>query len=100
MPSAPTTPFSGSDTIPLISPALDDTVKLPPTIRPLSQSGGGSDEALYQSQRQKGLAAFAAGDLKHAIHFLSVAASLRPDDQEVIQKLQEARRQRRASAGG
>lgn len=100
LPGAPATPFSGSDTIPLVSPALDETVKLPPTVRPLSQSAGSGDEALYQSQRQKGLAAFAAGDLKHAIHYLSVAASLRPDDQEVIQKLQEARRQRRAASGG
>jgi len=90
-PSQPTTP------LPPVG-GLDATAKLPPATAPKGAPGAG-EEALFNEDRRKGLEAFDAADWKQAVHFLSVAASIHPEDKEVCQKLQEARKQRRSAAG-
>jgi len=92
----------------VVDVSLAQTLRLPP--QGAGAPGGGepaapptdparAQQALFQAQRQKGLEAFAAGDWGQAVHFLSVAVSIHPEDQEISQKLQEARRQRRTSGG-
>jgi hypothetical protein len=68
-----------------------------PSAAPSHPSPGASQESLFQMEREKGLKAFEEQDWKQAVHFLSVAASLHPDDQELAEKLREARKQRRSA---
>ncbi len=68
-----------------------------PSAGPSHPSPGASQENLFQMEREKGLKAFEEQDWKQAVHFLSVAASLHPNDQELAEKLREARKQRRAA---
>jgi len=79
--------------------APSTSAPIPPPAAPPSAARGKAEDSLYLSQKKKGLDAFAASDWKQAVHYLSVAVSLRPDDQEISDKLQEARRQRRGSGG-
>lgn len=120
-PQRPATPARPvSSTVPIDLDQLDATVKLPPAsvpppaaapAQPLPRAPHApppgapkapvsqSEDALYRDDRRKGLEAFESGDWKQAVHFLSVAASLHPEDKEVCQRLQEARKQRRSAAG-
>ena len=51
-------------------------------------------EALFQDQYKRGCTAIENGDWKKAIHYLTIAHALRPDDQETKNKLQTARQKR------
>ncbi len=52
--------------------------------------------SMFDRQRQTGKEALESGDYARAVQCLSVAASLRPGDQEVRELLDEARKKRRA----
>ncbi|MCB2154458.1 hypothetical protein KQI84_06200 [bacterium] len=63
----------------------------------LPGTGGDSDPAkMFVTQKNAGKQALEKGNFSRAVECLSVAASLRPDDKEVTQMLDEAKRRRNA----
>ncbi len=52
-------------------------------------------ERMFLEQYQRGLRAFEEQNYKQAVHFLSIAAAIHPDNQEVREKLRLAREKKR-----
>jgi hypothetical protein len=52
-------------------------------------------ERMFREQWERGLRAFEEGNYKQAVHFLSIAAAIHPENQEVREKLREARERKR-----
>lgn len=74
---------------------------------PAVQPEGGSDESLdertermFADQMTKARAAVAAQDWRQAVHVLSIASALHPENEEARQMLREAREQKRKAEEG
>jgi Flp pilus assembly protein TadD len=52
-------------------------------------------ERMFREQWERGLRAFEEGNYKQAVHFLSIAAAIHPENQEIREKLREARERKR-----
>ncbi len=74
---------------------------------PVVQPGAGSDESLdertermFADQMTKARAAVAAQDWRQAVHVLSIASALHPENEEARQMLREAREEKRKAEEG
>ncbi len=78
-----------------VSEDEDDPDKTRLTSPPPSAEKGSQKVSMFDRQRQTGQEALESGDYGRAVQCLSVAASLRPGDQDVRKMLEEARKKRR-----
>jgi len=57
-------------------------------------------ERMFSEQLERGLRAFREGNYRQAVHFLSIAAAIHPENQEVREKLRAARERKRQQDSG
>ncbi|OQB23088.1 MAG: hypothetical protein BWY12_00264 [candidate division BRC1 bacterium ADurb.Bin183] len=75
-----------------VSPESEKKTPIPPRKKIEERN-----EALFANQLKKGTEAFEKGDWKKAVHYLSVAAAIRPDAEDLKNMLATARQNKRAS---
>lgn len=75
-----------------VSPENEKKAPLPPRKKIEERN-----EALFADQYKKGSEAFEKGDWKKAVHYLSVAAAIRPDVEDLKNMLATARQNKRAA---
>ncbi|MCX7624743.1 MAG: hypothetical protein N2Z21_00795 [Candidatus Sumerlaeaceae bacterium] len=78
VPSEPSVPVSSEDIQPSDQQKLDER-----------------SERMFREQLERGLRAFQEQNYKQAVHFLSIAAAIHPENQEVREKLRLARERKR-----
>lgn len=74
-----------------------------PNVAPSFPSAATADERserMFMEQRAHGLQAFDQKNWKQAVHYLSIAAAIHPEDDELRVRLREAREQKRREEAG
>ncbi len=97
------------------SPALDETIPfdMPPIVEPPPMPAGDTfyhsggtpgtsderSEKMFREQLDKGLKAVGERDWRQAVHYLSIAAAIHPEDEAVRTHLRNARDEKKRSEG-
>lgn len=83
-------PLPSSDVAPSANAAPSEDVQFSAQQRVDERS-----ERMFREQLERGLRAFEEQNYKQAVHFLSIAAAIHPENQEVREKLRAARERKR-----
>lgn len=101
-PGSQVPPASMDETLPLtgspVAPAPPSPADSVYVSSPAPGTGGSADERsekMFREQYEKGLKAVGDRDWRQAVHYLSIAAAIHPDDEEVRTHLRNAREEKK-----